>query len=247
MTPQEIVELVRGIYAQPQFAHYTLKPDTLAAYRAELDDLPLPLRVAQAAVRSLLLEDDGRLPTPQGIRKRVLREAGLLAPSWPEAKTMIDGYIEAYAADRELPDLPGPVQDALDARGGAYAARDADNQAAWFAQLRDTYRECAARHDLFMAEPGGIDRFREVCEWVAAAKARRELLARARNAAALLTDPLSPLLLPSGGETDAELQALVSEAERRFPAVDPDELPDRRADLDRLLDVLFNRKGIDRG
>ncbi len=245
MTPQEIVQLVGQVYAQPQFAHYTVKPATMQAYRDELEDLPLPLVVAQAAVRSLLLDDDMRLPTPQAIRKRVLREAGFLAPSWPQAKTMIDQYIEAYAADRELPVLPGPVQEALDARGGAYAARDADNPSAWFAQLRDTYRECAARHDLFVSEPGGLAALAEVIAWHEAVAARAELLARARRAAARLSEPFTELVVPSAQASDDELRQLVSEAESRFGLLDAgDEPTDRRVDVD----ALFSRmKGIGRG
>ena len=231
MKRAEIVQLTQGIYAQPQFAHFTVKAETLAAYEAELSDLPMPVEVAQAAVRSLLLEDDQRLPTPQAIRKRVLREAGLLAPSWTEAKAMVDEYVDAYAAGRELPKLPGPVQAALDAKGGAYAARDADNPTGWFSQLRDAYRECAARHDLFVSEPGGIAAFVAACEFVAAVEARRELLQQARRAAALLTEPFAPVVVPDDTVPDDVLLELI----RRAEPLTQLEVVDRRKDLERLF------------
>lgn len=235
MTNDDVVNLVRFIYGQPQFAHFTVTPDNIAAYRDELSDLPITGELAKSAVRELLRDNDQRLPTPQAIRRRILTEAGVLAPSWAEALTMIGEWEQAVASGSPPPRLPGPVMRAIRARGTG----SGDGQ--WTAQMRQTYQEFAEQHDRVVMGPDGLQVLAETARWFEAVAERDRLMRLARQAVAIMTPPLAPLELPAPNTPIEVLQQIVDAAEREVGPLDQLDAVtvDRSEDLRALIEGKF--------
>lgn len=239
MDDQEIHRLVTSkIFGQPQFSNYKMTPAAFELYREELEDLPISYEQGWAAVRAMLREDNTRLPNPQSIRRRIFQEMGVLAPSWSEALAAIteEAKVGHLANSGKL---PGPVGEALKANGGFFDLRNSGNSTALIAQIRETYREMAVKHDLFVMEPGGLDRFYEVCQVIEWRKAHRALWERARDAKVLIPPaPGGVDRTPSLEQSDEELQMVIDEAEMLFgplDQLDEKDPPRHRRELDELL------------
>lgn len=187
LTGEEAVDLLAWIHDQPQYRHYQLSledgpSNSYLVYAAELAGLPITLDKLKDYCRQLMMSDEGRaFPSPQRIYRLCLEHEGILAPSWPEAMLMIRRAL-AQPEGTEV-DLPGPVQRALDAKGGLWSLRRTENEEVSFAQLRDTYAGEAAAHDRLVLAPGGLQAFAEACQFVAATRARETLMVDGRWAA----------------------------------------------------------------
>lgn len=223
------VELLRWLNRMPQFAHYQIGDLSPDVFCETLEDLPITLDFAKDACESLLATADRVMPSAQALRRRMMEHAGLLAPSWAAAQLTI---LEARRTGGSLRSFPGPVAQAVEAKGGMAALNASENQEAAFAQLRELYTECARRHDRFVLEPGGLEAFVAVCEWVAAERAEIDLVANGRWAAGVLGwDAFGARGVPETVEGCAEAFREYQERFGEDPVKPPPELDRGRPEL----------------
>lgn len=220
------VLLLRWLKAQTQFGHYQITEDAYLVFAEEIENLPITLDQAKDVCRSLMAVDD-RMPTAQRIRYRALEATGILAPSWEDAVAMVRQAL----ADQSVQGLPGPVRQAVDAKGGLWTLANSPNQEASFAQLRDTYAGVARAHDRFVLEPGGLEAFWEACQYVAAARDRDLKMLNGRWAAEMLDWDRMPADLDGALAAAAEYEARFGGAAVRGVEPPPRPTRDRREDL----------------
>lgn len=216
MKTSDAVALLDWLWAQPQFGHYRRDEAAYMAFAETLDDVPVSFVDAKRAAASLLSVDDQRFPSAQAIRRRLFEDTGLLAPSWASASMTLGDVVRRRGYSTELPDLLAQV---VRAKGGIDHLLHAENPDVVYAQVRNAYEQVAADHDRFILEPGGVERFKALCDWIDAVSEWDRLRPLGRQAAYTLGDGDPPT-------TTADARAVIDRYRAMFgcdpsPGFDP--------------------------
>lgn len=220
--------LHRRLHANfPAFTYDEEAAEAWAEWVADLGDYS---DLVARAARALIAENPRQLPNGAEIRRRFMREAGLLAPSWPVAHKLLG---EAAAGKMPWRDLPGPVR----------ALTPDDAHADYLKPVEERYATEATAHDARIMAEDGVEELVEAAEYLRLVRERVERLTLARQCQFVMALPIRASM--SDEEADETIEAFKATGEElpalSGPVVDADEKWTPAPAVAKLIDSMHKR------